>query len=115
MGVESSSYRLTIMAPPETAVELDTEYLLFQLRKQVPNAKSYLNEDGKPSGQAGYWDTLAEDLKPFSLKHPEILFRIDERYQYETTVETRHFVQNGKAVNIEQVLTWPEFSPEMLV
>lgn len=114
MGVESSSYRLTIMAPPEVAVDLDQEYLLFQLRKKVPKARTYIGEDGKATGNAGYWDTLGEDMKPFSLLHPEILFRFDEKYDYEDTVETRWFIQNGKAVNLEPVMTWPEFKPEML-
>lgn len=114
MGVESSSYALTLAAAPEVAVALDMEYLIFRLRKEVPNAKHYLNENGKPSGKAGQWDTLGEDMKPFSLKHPEILFRIDESYVYENTVETRWFIENGKAVNIEPVLTWPEFTPDML-
>jgi len=114
MGVESSRYQLTIMATPDVAVALDKEYLLFQLRKQVPNAARHLGENGEPTGSAGSWDTLPEDMKPFSLKHPALLFRIDERYEYDGTYECRHFIENGKSARIEPVQTWPEFDVDML-
>lgn len=114
MGVESSSYKLTIMVSPDKAETIDREYLIFRLRKDVPHAKDYINEEGKPTNNGGYWEKLDEDFKPFSKLHPDILFRIDERYDYDGTAETRYFIQDGKSVNIEPVMTWPEFSPEML-
>lgn len=114
MGVESSNYDLTVKMPPDDVADFDMEYFMFQLLKQVPNAKFYLNEEGKATGGAGQWDSIPEDFKEFSQKNPKVLFMIEEEYQYDGTYESRHYVQNGKHVEIEPIQTWPDFNPEDL-
>lgn len=112
MGVESSSYELTVKMPPDNVADFDMEYFMFQLLKQVPNAKIYLTDEGKATGNGGDWDTILEDFSAFSKKHPDVLFVIEEEIEYGEHYENHYYVQNGKSKTITPVKTWPEFSPE---
>lgn len=114
MGVENSSYELTILVSPDDAIDFDTDYCIFKMRKSVPSAKIYLNEEGRSSGAAGDWCDLSSCLLDFSNTYPDVLFLIEESYIYEDQYEARHYIRNGKHCVIEPVMTWPEFEPSML-
>jgi hypothetical protein len=114
MGVDRSSYRLSVEVPLAEAKALDREYLMFRLLKAVPHASRFLEADGSPTGNEGYWDNLADAFKPFSKLHPTLLFVVEEEYLYEDTVRNRHYIRDGRSTMIEPVTTWPEFSFDML-
>lgn len=112
MGVESSSYELTVKVPPENVADFDMDYFMFRLLKQVPNAKNYLTDEGKATGNGGQWDTIVEDFSAFSKTHPDVLLVIEEGIEYGEHYESRFYIQNGKSKTIEPVKTWPEFNPD---
>lgn len=114
MGIETSKYALEIRVTPAEILGFDQEYFLFRLRKLVPEAKHFINEDGGPSHNGGYWENCADDLKPFSVLYPHVLMVVEVEYEYEGTHHERHYVQDGKSVTLEPVLQWPKFDPSML-
>ncbi|UTC28853.1 hypothetical protein MARCHEWKA_03410 [Brevundimonas phage vB_BpoS-Marchewka] len=113
MGVESASYTLKPMLSPSDLEDFDLDYFIYSLRKQVPDAKHFIDEDGKPISAGSEWE-FTEDMKAFSLKHPKVLIVIEAAVEYDMTYESRHYIKNGKAAVIEPVLTWPRFYEAML-
>ncbi|USN14019.1 hypothetical protein KABACHOK_01830 [Brevundimonas phage vB_BpoS-Kabachok] len=113
MGVESASYTLKPMVSPSDLEGFDLDYFIYSLRKQVPDAKHFIDEDGKPIGAGSEWE-FDEDMKVFSLKHPKVLIVIEATVEYDMTYESRHYFKNGKAAVIEPVLTWPAFDESLL-
>lgn len=113
MGV-NATYKVSVKLAPDDIADFDKDYFFYRLRKQVPNARNFLQEDGRPTGNDGCWDTIAEDLKAFSIHYRQVLIEVEVEEDYDGIVESRLYVQNGKSVEIEPIITWPAFSPEML-
>lgn len=111
---EDATYTLTPMLAPDDIAAFDQDYFFYQLRREVSEAEHFLDEEGESTGAGGEWDGIVEDLKPFSLKHPKVLILVEEKVTYERTHEVRYYIQNGKSAEIEPVISWPEFSPDML-
>lgn len=113
MGVESASYTVKPMLSPSDLEDFDHDYFIYRLRKSVPDAKDFLDEDGQPIEAGAEWE-FEEDMKAFSRQYPEVLILIEAAVEYDMTYESRHYFKNGKATTIEPVLTWPNFDESML-
>ena len=116
-GDGNTSYRLKV----EGVEGEDLDFLLFKLRKAVPNARHYLDEFGKDVGNGHDWRDLEEggegSMLAFSATVPEMLIQIDEEGTYERDeFEARYYFKGGKHVKIEPevVTTWPQFDEGML-
>lgn len=113
MGVESASYTLKPMLSPSDLEGFDQDYFFYRLRKSVPDAKDFLDEDGQPI-EAGYEWEFEADMRDFSRLFPKVLIMIEATVEYDMTYESRHYFQNGKSKTIEPILTWPAFEVGML-
>ncbi len=114
MGVEKSKYTLEVRLRPDEILDFDQEHFIFRLRKLVPEAKYYINEEGNPTHNAGYWENCVDDLKPFSLLYPRVLMVIHVEYDYDGTHHERYYIEDGKSVTHSPVLSWPEFDERQL-
>ena len=99
--------------------EGDAEFLMFKLRKAVPDAKHFIDEEGESTGNGNSWRELEEDgegtMRAFSRQYPEVLFIFREDGVYEDSYEMRHYIRKGKyyLMSPEVVTTWPEFNGEV--
>ena len=108
MGADTS-HKFSFIDPP---ADFDPAYFFFQLRRQSPSARCYLNEDGRDSGNEGSWDTLVPDLQKVTSGFPNLLVEVREKIVYEDTEEVRYRFRDGQYQMIEPILTWPEFSED---
>ena len=113
MSIESASYTLKPMLTPDDIGSFDLDYFIYSLRKQVPDAKHFIDEDGKPVSAGSEWE-FEEDMKVFSLKHPKVLIMIEAVVEYDMTYESRHYIKNGKSAVIEPIMIWPVFDESLL-
>lgn len=108
MGCLSSSYNLEITHPLDDKSE-DIEWVVFQFKKKSLDAKHYLTENGKPTGNDGQWSDALDDLRAISAQFPKLLFLLEELVVNETSEETRYYAKDGKGISISPVMTWPDF------
>ncbi len=110
MMSDTTNYALTI-----TGVE-DSEFLIFKLFKNVPEAKFHIDETGKSVG--GYdWRSLEKDMRAFSATMPGVLFTFVESGSYDSdSFEYRHYFKDGLYAYVQPkvVVTWPTFAEAML-
>lgn len=107
---DTTKYNLTI-----TGAE-DTEFVIFKLFKNVPEAKHYVDETGKSVGEYD-WRSLEDDMRAFSATMPGVLFTFVESGSYDSeSFEYRHYFKDGLYARVEPkvVVTWPTFAEAML-
>lgn len=110
--MDDTEYKLSIIGEVE-----DSEYLMFKLHKAIPEAKSYIDDDGSSLGSGYDWREFEHPLRDFSRLYPNLVFLLEETQHYDgTTAFYRHYFKAGGAVTLEPKITvkWPEFSDNML-
>lgn len=95
----------------------DPEYIIFKLLKDVPDAKSYFDENGKSTHNGYDWRELEDEMRQFSKSQPGVTFYIVERGSYDgNSFEYRHYFKDGRYAYIEPriKIEWPPFSEDLL-
>lgn len=109
---DSTYYKMTM-----TGEGFDPEFIIFQMFKAIPEADSYIDAEGKSTGNGYDWRSLEEDMRKFSAKKPNVTFFITEYGSYDSeSFEYRHYFRDGKYALIEPevVTTWTEFTDDLL-
>lgn len=105
MGV-NADYHLTVES---YLSDDDFDIMVMRFRKSNSNARHFLNEAGKSSGNEGYWDTLRHDFGTFSQSYPMSTFKIEEKISYDGVTYVRHYFHNGLYKRLEPMMQWPTF------
>lgn len=111
------TYTLTILSDEGSIEELLPVWFTGTVglfRNKHAEAKHFLDERGKSTGNGGEWRSIEEDLRSFSRGDPDYTFLIVEQlHDWGTT--TRHYAKYGKYAAIVPKMVWPEFHEDMLV
>lgn len=88
------------------------EEIVRQLHEESEDARSAFKENGRPIEPLKWYDH-EEDLKAFSLKHPNLLFKLSGEGEEAEDLWDKYF-QNGKMMVCKAVITKPPFDPSKL-
>lgn len=110
--MDDSEYKLSIIGEVE-----DTEYLMFKMHKAIPEASSYLDDDGSSLGSGYDWKDFEKSFREFSRQHSNLTFLLEETQHFDNSVTMkRHYFKAGGMATLEPKITikWPEFSDSIL-
>lgn len=105
-----NAFTLSILDKNE--VQIDETAVIDQLRSECKPAAWALDENGSPRVDTT-WDTMDEDLKAFSLKHPTLIF---EMYRMGDSDEDRVYTyyKNGKMQECPATITFDDYDESKL-
>lgn len=107
-------YRInfTLNILDNTEVQIDETAVIAQLRSECTRAAWALEEDGSSRVETT-WDTIDEDLKAFSLKHPTLIF---EMYRMGDSDDDRVYTyyKNGKMQECPATITFDDYDESKL-
>ena len=104
-----TSYELSIV---KSASPMDQEGVIHQLREGSQGASYGLRDDG--SAQGGLrWYEHEDDLRGFSRKYPELIFRLSGEGEDSGDIWDKYF-QNGKMQECKAEIVKPSFDPTKL-
>lgn len=87
--------------------------LIGELREFCEDAAYALDENGAPE-ESCKWYRCKDDMKRFSLLHPEALFKLHGDGEEAGDIWEAYF-QNGKMQMCKAKITFDEFSQELLI
>lgn len=99
-------YSLEVLNAPDPTV------IIQQLRKKCDYAEASLNENGSSEERLTWYDHEA-DLRAFSKKHPQLLFRLSGEGEESGDARDKYF-KDGKMQECRAVTTKPPFDPSKL-
>ncbi len=112
-----TSFQLEVFTPKglsrgDVCGEGDEE-VVRQLRGESEGAQYALCDNGSTSDQCSWYDH-GEDLREFSRRHPDLVFKLSGEGEENADIWDKYF-QDGKMQVCKAVFTKPPFDPSKLV
>ena len=97
----------------ENKGNFDLKDLVKKLKEDCEHAQSAFDDDGNDSDDIKWYEHV-EDLCAFSLKHPEVVFKLHGEGEETGDLWDKYF-QNGKYQLCLAEIIYPPFDPSKLV
>lgn len=110
--MDDVEYKLSVIGE-----DTDPDYVMFKLHRAIPEAKSYIDDDGSSLGSGYDWRGFDQPLREFSKGYPGLVFLLEETSHYDgETSCSRHYYKSGLSTTLEPKVTieWPEFREDLL-